>query len=93
MKSRLLIVVLGSCAHGVMFKKSFSMSMVSRLSSIYVSKRIRVPGLMLRPLIHLELSFLQGDRYDFFKIIFVLISSSKYFYVPCSHALSLLLPA
>ena len=57
MRSHLFIVDLSVCAIGVIFKEWSPVPM--HFSSI----RSSVGGFMLRPLIHLDLSFEHGDRY------------------------------
>ena len=53
----LLIVDLSACTIGVLFRKWSPMPM--RFNVL----RFSVSGFMLRSLIHLDLSFVQGDRY------------------------------
>lgn len=62
MNSHLLRVVLSTCALGILFRKFFPVPMSSVIFPISSSIRIRIPGLRLRSLIHLELSFKQGER-------------------------------
>ena len=50
-------------AVSVWFTKSFLVSMRSRIFAIFSFNRFSVSGLMLRSLIHLKLSFVQGDKY------------------------------
>lgn len=45
-------------------QKVFSVRLCSRLVYMLYSFRFRVHGLMLRPIIHLELNFVQDNRYE-----------------------------
>ena len=67
-RSHLLIVSLSVCAAGVLFRK-WSPVRSSPLPT-FSSVRFSVVGFMLRSLIHLDLSFVHGDRYGF---IFILL--------------------
>ena len=62
-RSHLLIVSLSVCAAGVLFRKWFPVSMHSSVLPTFSSMRFSVAGFMLRSLIHLDLSFVHGDRY------------------------------
>ena len=62
-RSHLLIVSLSVCATGVIFRKWPSMPLCSSVLPTFSSIRFSVAGFMLRPLIHLDLSFVHGDRY------------------------------
>lgn len=64
MMSHLLMVSLSACTISVLFSKPSSVPMSSRLFSTYSSIRIRVSGLIFRYLIHMELNFLQCDKYE-----------------------------
>ncbi|CAO2598797.1 hypothetical protein LEMLEM_LOCUS9569, partial [Lemmus lemmus] len=66
----LLIVSLSVCAAGVLFRKWFPVPMCSSVLPTFSSIRFSVAGFMLRSLIHLDLSFVHGDRYG---SIFILI--------------------
>lgn len=57
MRSWLLIVHLINCGKGVLFRKSFLVTMSSRLFSNLSSIRLSVSGLMLGSLIHFEWSW------------------------------------
>lgn len=61
MRSCLLIVNLETRADGVLFQNSFPVLMSSRLFP-FSSVRLRASGRMLRSLMHLDWSFLRGDR-------------------------------
>jgi hypothetical protein len=50
---------------GVLFRKLSPESMCPRLFTTSSSIRLSVSGFMLRSLIHLDLSFLQGEKYAF----------------------------
>ena len=63
-RSHLLIVSLSVCAAGVIFRKWFPVPMCSSVLPTFSSIRFGVAGFMLRSLIHLDLSFVHGDRYD-----------------------------
>ena len=63
MKSRLLIVDLSVWAVGVLLRKFSPVPMHSRLFSSFSYSRFGVYYFMLRSLIHLNLSFVQGDKY------------------------------
>ncbi|MBV2150903.1 DUF3704 domain-containing protein [Sphingobium sp. AS12] len=62
-RSHLLIVDLSVCATGVMFRKQSPVPINSRVFPTLSSNRFSVAGFMLRSLIHLDLSFVHGDRY------------------------------
>ena len=62
MRFHVLIVDLRACAVGVLFRKLSPVPVHSRLLPIFSSVRFSVPGFMLRSVIHLDLSFVQGDR-------------------------------
>ena len=68
-RSHLLIVPLSVCAV-VIFRKWFSIPMHSRLHHTFSSIRFSVIKSMLRSLVHLDLSFVHGDRY---RSIFILL--------------------
>ena len=51
------------CAAGVIFRKWFPVPMPSSVLPTFSSIRFSVTGFMLRSLIHLDLSFVHGDRY------------------------------
>ena len=68
--SHLLIVSLSVCAAGVIFRKWPPVPMHSSVLHTFSSVRFSVAGFMLRSLIHLDLSFVHGDRYGF---IFILL--------------------
>jgi hypothetical protein len=63
MKSHLLIVYLSAWTTGVLFTKLSLTTMSSRLFPTFCSIRFNVSSVMLRSLIHLDLSFVQGDKY------------------------------
>ena len=76
-RSHLLTVSLSACAAGVIFRKWFPMPMRSKYTSHYI--RFSVAGFMLRSLIHLDLSFMHGDRYgSIFIFLYVDIQSVSY---------------
>jgi hypothetical protein len=56
-----LIVDLSACTHDTLFRKTSHVPLTSRLTSIFSS--IRFSGFILRSLIHLELSFVQGHKF------------------------------
>ncbi|CAO2640784.1 hypothetical protein LEMLEM_LOCUS25494, partial [Lemmus lemmus] len=62
-RSHLLIVSLSVCAAGFLFRKWFPVPMRSSVSPTFSSTRFSVVGFMLRSLIHLDLSFVHGDRH------------------------------
>ena len=72
MRSHLLIVVLSStvCAITAMFRESFPVPISSRIFHTFQPSRFCVSGLMLRSLIHLDLSFLQDDQYGMVQFFF-----------------------
>ena len=74
-RSHLLIVDLCVYANGVLFKKSPPVPVSSSLFFTFSSSRFSVSGLMLRSLIHLELSFVQMDKYDIFGFVYMPPSS------------------
>ena len=61
-RSHLLIVSLSVCAAGVIFRKWSPVPMRSSVLPTFSSIRFSVAGFMLRSLIHLDLSFVHGDR-------------------------------
>ena len=62
-RSHLLIVSLSVCAAGVLFRKWSPVPMHSSVLPTFSSVRFSVAGFMLKSLIHLDLSFVHGDRY------------------------------
>ena len=69
-RSHLLIVSLSVCAAGVIFRKWSPVPMHSSVLPTFSSMRFSVVDFMLRSLIHLNLSFVHGDRYG---SIFILL--------------------
>ena len=67
--------VLSVCAAGVIFRKWFPVTMHFSVFPTFSSIRFSVSGFMLRSLIHLDLSFVHGDRYGSIFIFYILISS------------------
>ena len=63
MESHLLIVDVSVCAIGVLSRKLSLVSMRSSLFPTFSSIRFSVSGFMLISLIHLDLSFVQGNKY------------------------------
>ena len=63
MRSHLAIINLSVCGIGVLFRKLSSMLVCSRLFPIFSSITFNVSGFMLRSLIHLDLSFVQGNKH------------------------------
>ena len=74
-RSHLLIVSLNVYTAGVTFRKWFPVPMHSSVLPTFSSIRFSVAGFMLRSLIHLDLSFVHGDRYGLFLFFYILISS------------------
>lgn len=70
MKSYLLIRGFSACATSVLLRKYFPVPMSSSSFPILSSVRISLYSLILRSLIHLNLSFVAGDRYG---SIFILV--------------------
>ena len=62
MRSHLSILDLTAQAVGILFKKFSPMPMCSRLFPTFSSVSFSVSGLMWRSLIHLDLSFVRGDK-------------------------------
>ena len=62
-RSHLFIVSLIVCATRVLLRKWSPVPMSCRLLSTFSSIRFNVVRLILRSLIHLDLSFVHGDRY------------------------------
>ena len=60
---QLIIVALSVCATGVIFRKWFPLLIHSRLLPTFLSMRFSVTGVMVRYLIHLDLSFTHEDKY------------------------------
>ena len=69
-RSHLFIVALIVCATGVIHRKWSPVPMCCRVLPTFSSIRFSVFGLILRSLIHLDLSFVHGDRYG---SIFILL--------------------
>lgn len=63
MESHLLVVGHGVCAISVVFRKFFPVLISSSLFPPFFSLRSRASGLMLRSLIYLKSTFVQGDRH------------------------------
>lgn len=59
-QSHLLVVDLGACANRVLFRKSFPVVMSSKLFPTFSSIRSSASGFMTY--VHLEVSFVQGDK-------------------------------
>ena len=74
MRSHLSILYLRAWAIGVLFRKFPPVPMSSRLFPTFSSIRFSVSGFMLRSLIHLDLSFVQGDKYG---SIFILLHTDS----------------
>lgn len=72
----LLIVVRSVCIISVLVRKSFPVPMNSRTLLTFYSIGVSVSGLMLRSLIYLELSFVQGDEY---RSIWILLPAAIHF--------------
>ena len=70
LKSNLLNFSLSAYAPRVLFRKWSPVPMSCRLLPTFSSIRFKVDRLMLRSLIHLDLSFVHGDRY---KSTFILL--------------------
>ena len=68
-RSHQSFVVLSTSATGFLFRKLSPVPMILRLSSTLSVIRYSVSGFMLRSLIHLDLSFVQGDKYGFICIL------------------------
>ena len=62
MRSHLLIVVISTCATGV--QEVVSCANVFKAIPTFSSIRFSVSDFMLKSLIHLNLSFVQGDRHE-----------------------------
>lgn len=62
-QSHILVVDLNSYSNTVLFRKSFSVPRNSRLFQTFSSISFSVFGFWLRPLIHLELSFVHDDKH------------------------------
>jgi hypothetical protein len=71
MRYHLLIIGLRGYTIGVLFRKLSSVPMHLRLFPTFSSIRLSVFDFMLRSLIHLNISFVQGDRYG--SIIYILL--------------------
>jgi hypothetical protein len=69
MRSHLSIVNARAWAIGVLFNKLSPVPMHSRLFSTFSSIRFNVSGFMLKSLIHLNLSFVHGDKYGSISIL------------------------
>ena len=64
------IISLSACATRVIFRKWSPVPMCSSVLPTFSSIRFSVAGFMLRSLLHLDLSFVHGDRYG---SIFILL--------------------
>ena len=69
MRYHLLIIISIACAIGALFRKSFPVSKNSRIFPTSSFARFSVSGLILRSLIHLEVSLAQGDQYGSYFIL------------------------
>lgn len=58
-----LIVDLNACTNMVLYRNSSPMTMTSRLCPTNSSVMVSVPKFILASVIHLELSFVQDDKY------------------------------
>ena len=74
MRSHLSIFDHRAWAIGVLFRKFSPVPMSSRLFPIFSAIRFSVSSFMLRSLVHLELNFVQGDKYG---SIFILLHSDS----------------
>jgi hypothetical protein len=63
MMFHLLLVDLSALDIGVLFRKLSLVLTSSRLCSTFYSIRFSVSGFMSRSLVHLDLSFMKGDKY------------------------------
>ena len=63
MRSDLLIVDLGVCTIGILFRNLSPVSISLRLFPTFPYIKLSVSGFMLRYFSYLDLSFVQGDRY------------------------------
>ena len=66
MRSHLLVVDLSASAVNVWFRQSSPVPLSSKLVPTFSSIRMRVSGVPLRSLMHLELSFAQVGNVDLF---------------------------
>lgn len=71
-KSQVLIADFSAYAISVLFRNLSPKPMYLRLLSNFTSIRLGVSGFMLRPLIYMDLSFVQGDKYRSICIIILL---------------------
>ena len=74
MRSHLSIFDLRARTIGVLFRKFLPVPMSSRLFLTFSSITFSVSGFMLRALIHLDLSFVQGDKYG---SVFILLHTDS----------------
>lgn len=75
----LLIVDSSAYVNVAMFRKSLPVAISSRIFQIFSSKRFRVSDFILRPLIHLELSFVyMVISMDVFALSYMLIAIQYY---------------
>lgn len=63
MRSLLLIAILSAYGTSILLQKCFPMPMILRIFSTFSFFRFRLYSLLLKSFIHLELSFILGDRY------------------------------
>ena len=62
MRSALSVVGLIFCAFGVLFRKFLPVPVSQRVLPAFSPSILKLSGLMLRPVVHLHLGFLQGER-------------------------------
>jgi hypothetical protein len=65
MRSHLLIVGFNACTIGVLFRKSSAVPIWSRLFLTFSFIRLSAFDFTFKSLIHLDFSFVQGDKYVF----------------------------
>jgi hypothetical protein len=64
-KSHVLIADFSACAISVLFRRLSPKPVCLRLFSNLNSVKLSVSGFMLKSLIHVDLSFVQGDKYEY----------------------------
>lgn len=85
MRSLLLIVDLSACINSVVFKKISPMPMCSRLFYTFSYSRFSATCFMLRPLIHLELSFVKDKYGSIWILLHADIQLDLQYLLKCSH--------
>ena len=77
MRFQLSVFGINSLENGVLFRKSFPITIPCRVIFMCSSRNFSISSLMLESLVYLELMFVQGDRYGYnFILLYVDIQFS-----------------